>query len=187
MQKVDPHRGESLLDRNVHSSRYEETIHDRTGQPVETSRSDYLQKDYGLSWSSQEWKSGAAAHDRSGKLEKTSWDMMQKVAPHREELFSAEVRIPQGTEGGFMMDPEQPDSANSHEESNSENLVMCSDATEFVDKVKDQVRNRQKRMSNVAESGEEHFNNMGNVHGCDVKCGDIHGKEFLNYSKFQEL
>ena len=27
---------------------------------------------------------------------------------------------------------------------------------EFVNKVKDQVRSRQKRMSNVAESGEEH-------------------------------
>ena len=27
------------------------------------------------------------------------------------------------------------------------------------------------------------FNNMGNVHGYNVKCGDIHGKEFLNYSK----
>ena len=33
---------------------------------------------------------------------------------------------------------------------------MDSDAAEFVNKVKDQVRNRQKRMSNVAESGEEH-------------------------------
>ena len=30
-------------------------------------------------------KSGAATHDRSGKPEKTSWDMMQQVAPHREE------------------------------------------------------------------------------------------------------
>ena len=59
--------------------------HDRSGKPVETSRSDYSQEDYGRSWSSQEWKSGAAAHDRSGKPEKTSWDMMQKVAPHREE------------------------------------------------------------------------------------------------------
>ena len=37
-----------------------------------------------------------------------------------------------------------------------ENFVMCSDAAEFVNKVKDQVRNRQKRMSNFAESGEEH-------------------------------
>ena len=42
------------------------------------------------------------------------------------------------------------------EEANSETFVMGSDAGEFVDKVKDQVRNRQKRMSNVAESGEEH-------------------------------
>ena len=32
----------------------------------------YSKEDYGRSWSSQEWKSGAAAHDRSGKPEKTS-------------------------------------------------------------------------------------------------------------------
>ena len=29
---------------------------------------------------------------------------------------------------------------------------------------------------------------MVNVHGCDDECGDIHGEDFLNYSKFhQEL
>ena len=39
-------------------------IDDRTVKLVETSRSDYLQEDYGRSWSSQEWKSGAAEHDR---------------------------------------------------------------------------------------------------------------------------
>ena len=42
-------------------------------------------EDHGQSWSSQEWKSGAAEPDRSGKPEKTSWDMLQQVAPHREE------------------------------------------------------------------------------------------------------
>ena len=52
---------------------------------METSRSDYLQKDSGRSWSSQEWKSGAAEHDRSGKPEENSWDSLQKVDPHREE------------------------------------------------------------------------------------------------------
>ena len=41
-------------------------------------------------------------------------------------------------------------------------------------------------MSNVAESGERAFNNMGNVHGYNVQCGDIHGKEFLSYSKFRQ-
>ena len=28
------------------------------------------------------------------------------------------------------------------------------------------------------------FNNLVNVHGCNDECGDIHGKEFLIYSKF---
>ena len=60
-------------------------IDDRTGKPVETSRSDYLQEDYGRSWSSQEWRSGAAEHDRSEKPEVNSWDSLQKVDPHREE------------------------------------------------------------------------------------------------------
>ena len=55
---------------------------------------------------------------------------------------------------------------------------MGSDAAEFVKKVEDQVRKRQKRMSNVADSGEEHFNNMVNVYGCDDECGDIHAKDF---------
>ena len=60
-------------------------LDDRTGQPVEMSRSDYFQKDYGLSWSSQEWKSGDGEHDRSGKLDENSWDSLQKVDPHRGE------------------------------------------------------------------------------------------------------
>ena len=33
-KKVDPHREDYLLGRNAHSARYEETIHDRTWQPV---------------------------------------------------------------------------------------------------------------------------------------------------------
>ena len=45
----------------------------------------HSKEDYGQSWFSQEWKSGAAAHDRSGKPETISWDSLQKVDPHREE------------------------------------------------------------------------------------------------------
>ena len=58
---------------------------DRTVKPVETSRPDYMHEDNGRSWSSQEWKSGAAEHDRSWKPEGISWDSLQKVDPHREE------------------------------------------------------------------------------------------------------
>ena len=41
-------------------------------KPDRSSPPGYSKEDYGQSWSSQEWKSGAAAHDRSGKPEKTS-------------------------------------------------------------------------------------------------------------------
>ena len=129
---------------------------DRSGKPEKSSPPGYSKEDYGQSWSSQEWKSGAAEHDRSGKPEKTFWDMMQQVAPHREEhllggnAHSARYRETIHDGSG------KPETVNHQEEAYSENFVMSSNAAEFVDKVKDQVRNRQKRMSNVAESGEEH-------------------------------
>ena len=51
---------------------------DRTGKPVQPSQSDYTQEDYGRSWSSQEWKSGVAEPDRSGKPEEITWDTLKK-------------------------------------------------------------------------------------------------------------
>ena len=72
----------------------------------------------------------------------------------------------------------QPDSANSQEEADSEAFVMGSDAAEFVNKVKDKVRKRQKRMSNVAGSIEEHSIIWGMFMAATMNCGDIHGKEF---------
>ena len=44
-------------------------VDDRSGKPDRPSPAGYSKEDYGRSWSSQEWKSGAAAHDRSGKPE----------------------------------------------------------------------------------------------------------------------
>ena len=49
---------------------------DGTGKPDRSSPPGYSKEDYGQSWSSQEWKSRAAAHDRSGKPEKTSWNTL---------------------------------------------------------------------------------------------------------------
>ena len=132
------------------------TIERGTGQPVETSRSDYLQKDYGRSWSSQEWKSGAAAHDRSGKPVGIAWDALQEVDPHREEPLP-DMNAHSARYGETIHDRTgQLVSENLQGKAHFENFVMGSDAAEFVNKVKDQVRNRQKKMSNVAESGDEH-------------------------------
>ena len=111
---------------------------------METSRSDYLQKDYGLSWSSQEWKSGDGEHDRSGKPEENSWDSLQKVDPHREEPLLGRTAH-SARYGETIHDGSgKPEAVNHQGEANSENFIMGSDAAEFVNKVKNQVRNRQK-------------------------------------------
>ena len=70
-------------------------------------------------------------------------------------LFSVGMRILQGTER-LHDRTGQLVSENLQGKAHFENFVMGSDATEFVNKVKDQVRNRQKRMSKVAESCNEH-------------------------------
>ena len=124
--------------------------------PKKPSPPGYSKEDYVQSWSSQEWKSGAAEHDRSGKPEKLLGIYCKKVAPHREEPLldgnAHSVRYGETIHDGSG----KLETVNHQEEANSENFVMSSDAAEFVNKVKDQVRNRQKRMSNVAKSGDEH-------------------------------
>ena len=127
---------------------------DRSGKPKNSSPPGYSKKDSCQFWSSQEWKSGAAEHDRSGKPDTTSWNTLQKVDPHREEtLLGGNAHF--ARYGETIHDGSgKPETVNRQEQAYFENFVMGSDAAEFVNKVKDQVRNRQKRMSNVAESGE---------------------------------
>ena len=157
---------------------------DRSGKPEKPSPPGCSQEDYGQSWSSQEWKSGAAEHDRSGKPEKTSWDMLQQVVPHFEEPLldgnAHSVRYGETIHDGSG----KPENLNQQEEADSENFVMGSDAAEFVDKVKDQVRNRQKRMSNVAESGEEHSIIWGMFMAATLNAATFMGK---NFSTIQSL
>ena len=157
---------------------------DRSGKPERPSPPGYSKEDYGQSWSSQEWKSGAAEHDRSGKPEKTSWDMLQNVAPHREEPLldgnAHSVRYGETIHDGSG----KPETLNHQEEADSENFVMGSDAAEFVDKVKDQVRDRQKRMSNVAESGEENSIIWGMFMAATLNAATFMG---TNFSTIQSL
>ena len=126
---------------------------------MQQSRPDYTQEDYGRSWPSQEWKSGAAEHDRSGKPEEISWDTLdtlKNVDPHREEPLLGR-NAHSARYGESIHDRTgKPVSVHHQEQAYFENFAMGSDAAGLVNKVKDQVRNRQKRMSNVAELGDEH-------------------------------
>ena len=107
---------------------------DRTEKSVETSPPGYSQEDYGRSWSSQEWKSGAAEHDRSGKLEDISWDKLHKVDPHREEpLLGGNAHS--ARYGEMIHDGSgKLEAVNHQEQAYSKNFVMGSDEAEFVNK-----------------------------------------------------
>ena len=136
--------------------------------------------DYDRSWSSQEWKSEATAHDRSGKPDKTSWNAVQQVRPHHGDTLldggAQSVRY-----GGILRDRSgQPDNINFEEMADSEIFVMGNDAAEFVNKVKDQVRKRQKRMSNVADSGEEHSIIWGMFMAATMNAATFTGKNFMD-------
>ena len=159
-------------------------VDDRSGKLDRPSPAGYYQEDYGRSWSSQEWKSGVAAHDRSGKPEKTCWNMLQQVAPHREEPLldgnAHSVRYGEIIHDGSG----KPDSVNYQEGTESETFVMGSDAAEFVNKVKDQVRDRQKRMSNVADSGEEHSIIWGMFMAATMNAATFKGKNFSCIQNF---
>ena len=97
-----------------------------------------------------------AENDRLGQLDETSRRKMQRVRPHHEDaLLDGNA---QSLRYGEMIHDRsgQTDGIDYQEEADSENFFMGNDAAEFVNKVKDQVRKRQKRMLNAAESDEEH-------------------------------
>ena len=77
-----------------------------------------------------------------------------------------------------------PETVDHQKGANSESLVMGSDAAEFVSKVKDQVRNRQKRMSNVAESGDEHSIIWGMFMAATMNAATFMGKNFSTIQNF---
>ena len=117
------------------------------------------------------------AHDRSGKPEKTSWDMMQQPLL---DGNAHSVRYGEMIHDGSV----KPEKLNHQEEANSETFVMGSDAAECVNKVKDQVRNRQKRMSNVAESGEKHSIIWGKLMAATMNGATFMGKNFSTIQNF---
>ena len=83
--------------------------------------------------------------------------------------------------GGMLHDRSgQPDSANSQEVAESETFVMGSDAAEFANKVKDQVRKRQKRMSNVAGERAEHSIIWRMFMAATLNAATFMGKNFLD-------
>ena len=142
------------------------------------SRSDYSQKDYGLSWSSQEWKSGNSEHDRSRQLDKNSWDSLGKVDPHRGEHLLGRTAHSARNEETIPDRTGQPVSENIQGKADFENFIMGSETTEIVNKVRNQVRIRQKRMSSIAENCTEHSIIWGMFMATTLNAATFMGKNF---------
>ena len=159
-------------------------LDDRTGQPVETSRSNFSQKDYGPSWSSQVWKSGDGEHDRPGQPDKNSWDSLGKVDPHRGEHLLGRTAHSARNEETIPDRTGQPASENIQGKAVFKNFIMGSEITEFVNKVRNQVRIRQKRISSIAENCTEHSIIWGMFMATTLNAATFMGK---NYSTMQNV
>ena len=157
-----PDKGTDLFEASDHY------FHERLMESF--SSTDYSKLDDDCAWSSQEWKTEATTYDRSGRPDKTSWRMVRKVRPDHEETLlvgtAQSVRYGETLRGRSG----RLDNINSQEVARPQNFVMGNDETElelsvesrsFVNRVND--RKRQKRISNVAEDGEEQFLILGSL------------------------
>ena len=149
----------------------------------------YSKLDDDRAWSSQEWKTEATACDRSGRPDKTSWRMVRKNRPDHEEILLDGTAQSLRNEEALRDRSGRPDNINSQEVAKLQNFVMGNDETElelsvesrsFVNRVNDQVRKRQKRISNVAGDGEEHSMILVMFMSVTMESAVFMGKNFQN-------
>ena len=127
----------------------------------------YSKWDDDHAWSSQAWKIDTEMYERSGRPNETSWratretqlgffheethhdgtpqSVVNEVMP-RDRLGRPDIDCQQGAW------PQQFVIGNDEAE-----LELSAESRSFVNRVNDQVRKRQKRISNVTENGEKHF------------------------------
>ena len=120
------------------------------------SRSDYLQKIMvylGL------LKSGKVEMENTidrGNLIEILGIHCEKLTLIVKNIFSTGLRILQGTKRLSPIERGQPVSKSIQGKADFENFIVGSETTEFVNKVRNQVRIRQKRMSSIADNCTEH-------------------------------
>ena len=153
------------------------------------SSASYSKLDDDRAWSSQEWRTETTTYDRSGRLDKTSWRMVRKVRPDHEEILLDGVAQSVRNEETPRDRSGRLGKINSHEEARPQNFVMGNDEAElelsvdsrsFVNRVNDQVRKRQKRISNVTGDGAEHFIIWGIFMAVTMESATFMGKIFQN-------
>ena len=141
-------------------------------------------------WSSQEWKTDTEMYERPGRPDETSWRATRETQPG----FSHEETHHDGTAQSVVDEvtprerPGRPD-IDSQRGTWAQQFVIGNDEAElelsvesrsFVNRVNDQVRKRQKRISNVTEDGEKHSMIWGMFMTVTMEPAVFMGKNYLN-------
>ena len=113
-----------------------------------------------------------------GNLRKILGIHCKKLTLIVKNIFSAGLRILQGTKRLFTIERGQPVSETLQGKAHFENFIMGSEITEFVNKVRNQVRIRQKRMSSIAENCTEHSIIWGMFMATTLNAATFMGKNF---------
>ena len=154
------------------------------------SSASYSKWDDDRAWSSQEWKTHTEMYERSGRPDETSWRMTRKVQPgfsHEETLHDGTAQSV-GNEEIPRDRPERPD-IDSPEGAWPQQFVIGNDEAELelsvesrslVNRVNDQVRKRQKIISNVTENGEKHSMIWRMFVAVTMESAVCMGKNYLN-------
>ena len=90
------------------------------------------------------WKSGDGEHDRSGQPEQNSWNSLERVDLHRGEHLLGRTAHSARNEETIHDGTGRPASENVQGKANFGRFIVGNDITEFVNKVRNQVRIRQK-------------------------------------------
>ena len=131
------------------------------------SSASYSKWDENHAWSSQEWKTDIEMYERSGRPDETSWRATRESKPgfsHEETQHNGTAQsvvnevILRERSGRPDVDPQREAIPQQFVIGNDEaELELSVESRSFVNRVNDQVRKRQKRISNVTEDGEKHF------------------------------
>ena len=155
-------RGDHFSDRKKSS---DHCYHEHFMESI--SSASYSKWDDDHAWSSQEWKTDTEMCERPGRPDVTSW----RATRESQTGFAHDETHHDGTAKSVVNEviiprerSERPD-IDSQEGAWPQQFVIGNDEAElemsvesksFVNRVNDQVRKRQKRISNVTEDGEEH-------------------------------
>ena len=154
------------------------------------SSASYSKWDDDLAWSSQEWKTDTEMCERPGGPDVTSWGATRESQPgfsHEETQHDGTAQsvvnevILRERSGRPDVDPQRGARPQQFVIGNDETeLELSVESRSFVNRVSDQVRKRQKRISNVTQEREKHSMIWGIFMTVTMESAVFMGKNYLN-------